>query len=351
VSNTGSIPANQLSITATAGFALTQNACAESLAAGASCSVAVIFEPGATGAATGTMTVTSAAFTTPAKVELSGVGAVASGIQVTPAAITFATTAVGLASSATTVTVTNTGIVTALSNLGLAVPVGFELVNNTCGASLGPGVSCTAGVEFVPAAAGAQAGNLTVTSSSVANLVSVPMQGVGFDFSVMVSGSNTESVAEGLTANYTLVLMPLSGSSATFTFSCGALPANAVCGFSGASEVVSAGATGSVMVAVSTGSPTAAVREQRPRIWEFLPAACCLLLLRLGRKKRRKVWFSLLLLALMAGGVSSCTVSGGGTGDAGHDIPGTTPTGTYSILVTATSNGLSHSTPVILTVD
>jgi hypothetical protein len=297
------------------------------------------------------MTVTSASFATPAKVELNGTGAVASGIQVTPAAITFATTGVGLASSATTVTVTNTGVVTALSNLALAVPAGFELVNSTCGASLGPGVSCTAGVEFVPSAAGEVTGNLTVSSSSVANVVSVPMQGMGFDFSVAVSGSNVQSVAEGLIANYTLVLTPLSGSSGTFTFSCDALPANAVCGFSPTMETLNAGVTGNPALQVSTGSPAAAVRARRSGMWGILPFACGLLLLPLGWKRRRKVWYSALLLAMMAGGVSSCAVSGGGAGGGGHDIPGTTPTGTYSILVTATSNGLSHSTTLTLTVD
>jgi hypothetical protein len=352
VSNTSSVLASQLQLTITPGFVLTQNACAASLAAGASCTAGVQFDPAATGIEVGTLTVSSASNGSVALVELSGTGAVASAIQVTPATILpFATTGVGQTSSPVTVTVSNTGITTALSNLVLAVPAGFQLANDTCAASLGPGMSCTAGVVFTPTAAGLQMGNLTVSSSSAANAVSLPLQGMGFDFTVAVYGSNTQSVAEGLTADYTLIFTPLNGSSGSFSFACGSLPANAVCGFSGASGVVSSGATGSVTVAVSTGSSTTAVRLQRHAIWRFLPVLCGLLLLPSGWKKRRKVWYNVALLAMMAGGVSSCTVSGGGSGGGGGIIPGTTPAGTYSITVTVTSNGLSHSIPVTLTVD
>ena len=352
VSNTSSAQASQLSLTVTNGFALTQNACAGSLAAGASCTVEVLFDPTATGTATGTLTVSSPSVGNVAVVELGGTGAVAAAIQVTPATILpFATTGVGQTSSPVTVTVTNTGIATALSNLAVAVPAGFQLVNDTCAATLGPGMSCTVGVEFAPTAAGSLMGNLTVTSSSAADAVSIPLQGMGFDFTVTVSGSNVQSVAEGLTADYSLILTPANGSSGTFTFACGVLPANAACSFSGASQVVSSGATGNLTVAVSTGSSTAGSQAQRPGAWGFLPVVCGLLLLPLGRKRRRKVWLTALLLAMMAGGASSCIVSGGGTGGGGGNIPGTTPTGTYSIQVTVTSNGLSHSIPVTLTVD
>jgi hypothetical protein len=352
VSNTSSVPASQLSLTVTNGFALAQNTCAGSLEAGASCTVGVLFDPTATGIEAGTLTVSSASIGNIAIVELGGTGAVAAAIQVAPATILpFATTDVGQTSSPVAFTVTNTGIATALSNLALAVPAGFQLVNDTCAATLGPGMSCTAGVEFAPTAAGSQTGNLTVTSSSAANAVSIPLQGMGFDFMVTISGSSTQSVAEGLTADYSLTLKPLAGSSASFTFACSSLPANAICSFNPSTVPLSSGATGNLTVAVSTGSSTAADQLQRPRAWGILPFVCGLLLLPCGSKRHRKVWFSALLLAMMAGGVSSCIVSGGGTGGGGHDIPGTTPAGTYSIVVTVTANGLSHSTPITLTVD
>jgi hypothetical protein len=352
VSNSSNLQASQLAVSVTAGFALTQNTCPASLAAGASCTVGVAFEPTVTGPANGSLTVTSASLSTAANVTLGGTGAVASGLTVTPANITFATTGVGLMSSATTVMVTNIGAVTALSNLTLEVPAGFELVNNTCATSLGPGSSCTAGVEFAPTAAGALTGSLTVTSSTLAGAVSVPLAGEGFDFMVSVSGAGTQSVAAGQSASYTLVLTPLQGSSGTFSLACGALPSNVLCAFNPTTETLNSGATGNVAVTVSTGSSAAAARVGRPSLWGVFPLVCGVALLPMGWKRRRRMLAMSVLLAILMSGVVSCTGSGGGTGGGGAGGGASlTPAGTYSIPVTVTSTGVSHSATVTLTVD
>ena len=55
---------------------------------------------------------------------------------------------------------------------------------------------------------------------------------------------------------------------------------------------------------------------------------------------------------LLAAGVSSCTSSSGGTGGAPPGGgSGSTPAGTYTIPVTVTSTGVSHSVNLTLTVD
>ncbi len=361
VGNASNVPASQLTIVPSAGFALTQNGCPASLAAGANCTVGVEFSPTSTGAVSGALTVISSAIANAATVTLNGTGAAASGIQVTPASINFDPTGAGLTSSATTVTVTNTGMVTPLNNLALAVPAGFELVNNTCAATLGPGASCTADVEFAPAAAGAQAGALTVTSSAISTGgstgASVPLNGMGFDFTVTVSGAGTQSVAGGQSASYTLVLTPLNGSSGTFSLACDALPTNALCVFSPAGETLAAGATGNVTVQVSTGSATALARPLKTGAWGMLPLVCGLLLLPLGGRRRRRLLDAslvLVLLGILSGGMAACTSSGGGGGGGaggGGGGAGLTPAGTYSIPVTVTSTGVSHSATVTLTVD
>lgn len=358
VSNTSSSQASQLLLSVSAGFALTQNTCTATLAGGGSCTVGVVFAPTAAGSVTGTLIVTSASIGNAATVELTGTGAVSAGIQVTPATISFPTTGVGLTSNATTVTVTNVGIVTTLSNLALAVPAGFQLVSNTCAATLGPGLSCTAGVEFAPTVVGAQTGNLAATSTTAAS-VSVPLQGTGFDFTVAVSGSNIQTVAGGQIASYTLVLTPLGGGSETFALACGSLPTDAVCVFNPPGETLNSGVVGNVMVRVSTGSSTATssggVRNKTPGAWGVVPLVCGLLLLPLGwRGKRRmmKTTGLLFLLAFLAGGVVSCTISGGGGGTGpGSGGSGQTPAGTYPIPVTITSQGVSHSVTVTLVVD
>ena len=350
VSNTSSAVASQLAFTVPAQFSLTQNTCTGSLGAGGSCTVGVIFQPTAVGAATGVLTISSASVATPATVLLSGTGAAGAAIQVTPGTIVFATTAPGATSSQTTVTVTNTGATASLSNLALAVTAGFQLVSNTCPDALAPGLSCTAGVEFTPTVAGAQTGTLTVTSSALATGASVPLSGMSLDFTLAVSGSSSQTVAAGLTANYTLTITPLNGSGGTFTFACGTLPANALCLFNPATETLN-GITGTVTVEISTGKATAELRN--PAMGRILPLVCGLVLLPLGWKRRRKALLLAALLSILAGGVSSCTSSGGGTGggSGGNGGSGGTPAGTYSIPVTAASNGIQHSVTLTLTVD
>jgi hypothetical protein len=302
------------------------------------------------------LSVTSASAEPPANVTLSGTGALAAAIQVTPQTINFPTTGVGQTSSAVTMTVTNSGTVDALSNLTLTVPAGFQLVNSTCGTSLGPGTTCTAGVEFAPTAAGAQTGSLIVSSSTVTGGVQVPLAGTGFDFTVTVAGAGNLSVASGLSASFTLVFTPLDGLPGTFTFACGSLPANAVCVFNPASETLNAGVTGNVLAQVSTGGIEVSARLRKARWWGVAPIVCCMLLLPPGRKKARRavqaaIWVA--LLTVLVGGVGSCASSGGGSGGGVSAETGglTTPAGTYTIPVTVTSTGVSHTATLTLTVD
>jgi hypothetical protein len=356
VSNNSAVTAGQLTLSAPVGFVVTQNNCAASLASGASCTVGVIFAPAVVGPATGVLSIASASIAGSPQVALSGTGAPAVGIQVTPATINFSNTIIGVGqtSTATTATVTNTGISTALNSLALAVSPGFQLVNDTCTATLGPGMSCTAGVEFAPTAAGAQTGNLTVTSATVSSVASVPLQGTGFDFTVAATGPNTQSVAAGQTASYMLLLTPLNGGSETFTFACNGLPADAFCGFNPTVLALNSGVDGSVMVSVSTGSSTAAIRTRRRSVLGVLPLVCVFLLLPVGWRRRRKILDTAMLLGLLAflaSAVTSCTSSGGGKGDGGGGGSGTTPAGTYSFPVTVTSTGVSHNVTLTLTVD
>ena len=349
VSNTSAVAASQLTIAPSAGFAVVENNCPAALAGGANCSVGVEFAPVAVGPVVGSLIVTSSAIANTAAVQLRGTGAVASAIQVVPGNLGFATTGVGQTSNVSTVTVTNTGAVTALSGLGMTVSAGFALVNNTCAATLGPGSSCTAGIEFMPTAAGAQTGTLTVASATVAASVVVPLSGTGFDFTVAVMGAGTQSVSQGASAGYTLLITPLGGGSGSFTFACDALPTNALCVFSPPSETINGGGSGNVAVAVSTGSASALAMPLR-----VLPLVCVGLLLPVGWKRRRRGLLLALFLGLVMGGVTSCAGSGGGggggTGGSGGGS-GYTPDGTYSIPVTVTANGVSHSATVTLTVD
>jgi hypothetical protein len=370
ISNTASVAAGTLTLSiSNTQFSLTTNTCTGSLAAGKSCTVGVIYTPTANLAAgstaTGTLTVSSVTFATQATVTLSGMVGGPGSIQVTPSPIPFGTVGVNTVSSPVTVTVTNPWTATAMDGLTLTPPAGFQLASgtNTCPASLGPGASCTAGVVFAPTSAGAQSGNLILTSSTASASGSVALSGAGFDFSVAVSGSNTQSVAAGQVAYYTIMVTPMNGSpGGAFTFACGTLPNNALCIFDPTGEIVATGTIGYVTVEVSTGHSTTSSLGKAPDKRRSLILACGLILLPLAFPmawRRRKALLMAALLAILAGGISSCVssgvnLSGGGGGGSGNS--GLTPPGTYTIPVNVTSNGVTHtlaapSGPLTLTVD
>jgi hypothetical protein len=260
-----------------------------------------------------------------------------------------------------------------MDGLTLTFPAGFQAASgtNTCTATLGPGASCTVGVVFAPTIAGAQSGSLSISSSTASASGSVALSGAGFDFSVAVSGSNTQSVAAGQIAYYTISIAPLTGSpGGTFSYTCGTLPANALCIFDPNGEIVAAGGTGYVTVEISTGhstasSTTASSLTTGPPGGRVLPLACGLILLPVALtsawKRRRKFLLMGLLLAIFSAGISSCVSSqagggGGGGGGGGSGGSGLTPTGTYTIVVNVVSNGVTHALaaptgPLTLTVD
>jgi hypothetical protein len=365
ITNSGSATANGLMLTVTSTlasipFSLTQNSCGSSLAAGASCNVGVIFTPVGIGAEAGTLTVSSGSQL--AYVSLSGTGAETVGLQVSPASIpAFPITGVGVASTPVTVTITNPGSSQSLSGLTLTPTSGFQLVNNTCAATLAAQSSCTVGVEFLPTGSGTQTGSLTISGTGVQS-VTVPLAGTGFDFAVTVAGTSSQTISSGQTAQYILTIQPSSGLTGTFTYTanCGTgLPSNSSCTFPGTTAStfqISGSNTGNLTVSIATGA-AATARLTGLGAWNALPVACALILLPLGLKSRRKSLLMVALAGILLTGVCSCAGSGGGTGSGpgGGGSGGTsTPPGTYLLSITVTCNGVTHSvtpTPLSLTVD
>jgi hypothetical protein len=74
ITNSTSYVIASVSVAIAAPFSVTQNTCTGSLAAGANCSVSVVFAPTLGGVAGGTLTVSSSAVASPASVTLSGTG-------------------------------------------------------------------------------------------------------------------------------------------------------------------------------------------------------------------------------------------------------------------------------------
>lgn len=149
----------------TAFYTIGPSTCRGLLAPGTECTVEVVqniannaFAPQA---AAGSLTIVDSDRSSPSVVPLSA--SIQPELRLSPAALTFAAQAVGSASPAKVVTITNNADVGALSLLPLSVSGDFSLVStgaNSCASavSLNPGASCTLGVTFTPHQAGAVTG-------------------------------------------------------------------------------------------------------------------------------------------------------------------------------------------------
>ncbi len=356
MTNTGGAPmANigfQITGAAAASYSIASTTCGALLANGSSCTVQVVFTPGATGAIVATLAISSSTADVAAiSVPLNGSGQLTSGLATNPSQLTFPVVAAGQSSTAQTVTVTNSSNY-AIGAVTLTAAAPFSITQNTCTASMAAGANCTASVVFQPSAGGSASGALTVSSAAVATPATVALSGTGFDFAVSISGPASQTVARGQQANYTLVISP-TGSSGTFSFSCGTLPSNALCLFNPTTESLSAGVQGNVEVEISTSSSSQA-RAERPPFLRVLPLACGLILLPFSVRRRRRMFLLAVLAAILTTSVTSCTSSSGGSGgggSGGQSGGSGTPTGTYTIPVNVTSTGITQSVNVMLTVD
>jgi hypothetical protein len=354
ITNNGGTAASSLTLTATLPFSLVLNTCGSTLGAGASCSTGVIFSPSLNGPYSGTLTIASPSLTATTVIPLSGTGGTPGSVQTLPSLITFPQTGVNLYSNPITVTLTNPDGVNSLGSFSLAVTAGFRLASTTCTSTLAAGASCTALVEFAPTSPGAQSGSLTVSSSALTSGAFVSLSGRGFDFALAPSGASSQTISNGQTADYKLLITPLLGSYGAFSFQCGTLPPNSACTFNPASEGISANMTGSVVVQIATGLTTASLHSSAPLTWPALPLACGMVLVPFALRRGRKVLLLVALLMILAGGITSCTTSGvisGGTVPGSGSGSGITSAGTFPVVVTATSNGVQHQVTLTLIVD
>lgn len=141
-------------------------------APGASCTASLVYTPTSTGAAAGSMSVTSNASATPAILSLKAgtVTTPAPVVTFSPAVLDFGVVAVGTSSAVKVVTISNTG------NAPLSFPSDFQVADSrfafggagTCATSVNyaPGASCTASLVYTPTSTGAVTGSMTISSNA-----------------------------------------------------------------------------------------------------------------------------------------------------------------------------------------
>ena len=152
--------------------------CGATVNPGSSCTISVTFKPTKIGPASGSISITDNAPSSPQTISLQGTG---TDVQLTPASLNFGNQTVGTTSARKIITLTNKGTV-ALTISGIAItgtdPGDFAEGDN-CGTSLAAGASCSIAVTFTPTTTGARSANVSVSDNGGGSPQQVPLTGTG----------------------------------------------------------------------------------------------------------------------------------------------------------------------------
>ncbi|MBY0470019.1 DUF2341 domain-containing protein [bacterium] len=180
--------------------------CGNSLAAGANCTVAVLFAPGSAGPASSALAVSYTGGS--ASISLSGTGATATLAISGAPSYDFGGVNLGQSGSKSfTISNSGSGGASAVSAVALSAPFSFvggsyPGTGGNCGVTLAAGENCTVVVAFAPTANGAASGKITINYN--AGSAEINLAGTGTSPSLAISDGatyNFGSVAVGSSAN------------------------------------------------------------------------------------------------------------------------------------------------------
>lgn len=208
-SNTGGQTATLATPTVTGDFAIAQNTCGASLPSQTGCTLGITFTPSASGTRSGTLTLVTSAGTVTAS--LTGIGTAPATDTLSPLSLSFGATVLNTASSAQTVTLTNSGDV-ALTLITAQVTAGDFSAVNTCGNSLNAHSFCTISVLFQPKNVGSEAAALSVSDQYRTQTVALHGTGIapagvslaptsGLTFAATAVGASSAAQTVTLTNN------------------------------------------------------------------------------------------------------------------------------------------------------
>ncbi len=350
LTNSGDAPLTQISVKTTGPFVAANN-CGATLGGHLSCVLAVSFAPTAVGGAGGSLSIADAQRIQ--TVALSGQGAAPPQAFASPSSLDFGPYALAVTTPPQTVVLSNQGAIPMLGVQTAISGADFSVSSSSCGSALAPGASCQIGVTFTPGTAGNREGTLTVSSSSLTEPLVVSLAGSGEDFALTVAGASSQVITPGQTTQpYTVTITPVGASAGTLNITCSGAPANATCSANPATLSVAAGIASTVNVTVATSTPVATARLRGTSRW--LAGATGLALLCPFFLRRRPIRRGLLVLlgALALTIVPlGCGVHASGVGNgSGSTQPGQTPSGSYTLTVSATFPGAVRTAQVTLVV-
>ncbi len=339
-------------------FTSPSNTCGTSIAAGASCTISVVFTPSTAVVEMANLVITDADVSNPQTVTLTGTGT-SSPLTVAPTSLVFGSQPLGSATPAQKVTLTNgsnaaIALTSAVVSGGAPAAANTDFTaTNTCGSSIAASTSCAISVVFKPSVAAAETANLVITDGALTSPQTVALTGTGTSsaasFTVTASPT-TLTVAQGASGTFKVTLTPAGGFNQAVSLACTGAPSNSTCTAAPTSVTPTDGVTPvSATVTVATTSPSivtppSATPDLPVLLWRTGPPVLVFsLLLFLARRQRFAV-----RLGMAAAMVGFLAVAGCG----GHNTStGGTPQGNSTLTVTGTSGSLKGSATVSLTVN
>jgi hypothetical protein len=179
-SGTSAVTVNSGAITGT-GFTIVAESFPATLNPNQSVTLQVQFEPTTTGAATGSLTISSNSTTGgTATVTLSGTGTAASPqLTISASSLSFGSDTLNTANTLS-LTLTSTGTSAVTVNSAAITGTGFTIVGGSFPVTLNPTQTLTLQVQFEPTTAGAATGQLTISSNSTTGgTAQVALSGTG----------------------------------------------------------------------------------------------------------------------------------------------------------------------------
>jgi sugar lactone lactonase YvrE len=224
VTNTGTtaITMGTISLSETTDFAIASNTCPASgskLNGGANCSIGVTFTPASTGAKKGAVLINDSDPTSPQLAGLSGTGI--SNVSLSPTSVTFATTAIGVTSAASKITVTNNtaGSIT-LGTPAVTATVPFlNMSTTTCtnGKIIASKGTCVINVAFKPTVVGFVKGSVSLFDNDPTSPQSATLRGTGTGIKFTPASINFGTVNRGTTVSDTVTVANVGTTTVTFT--------------------------------------------------------------------------------------------------------------------------------------
>lgn len=187
ITNYGSTKLNMGTPTTTGDFAISSQTCTTTLNSKASCTISVVFKPTQAGPLAGSLIINDSDPSSPQLVTLSGAGA--SIVKVSAKSENFGTVVDGttvkktitLSNTSTTATLTYSAAITTTQGGNFTFDGTSTCTTSGSNANLAPGKSCTAVVDFDPAALGPSTGSLVFTDNGdgPGSQQTVPLTGTG----------------------------------------------------------------------------------------------------------------------------------------------------------------------------